>query len=94
MRQKEFTKKQVKKEIKKLLFIFNNNELQGTKFRLTDILGDYQNNSMKRHIKEVLFYNLHDTSFHGTTWYFKYPTKSAKKLAKKVMKTKYVTYNF
>jgi len=92
MRQKQFTKKQVKSKIEKILEIWKQTNLNGEKFKLTNIIGDYTNNSMNRYIKETLFYNLGDGSPAGATWYFKYSKKkSAKKLAKKVMNAKNVT---
>jgi hypothetical protein len=90
MRQKEFTKSEVKTKIKDIKKAWKEYDLDGATFSLKDFLGDYTNNSMLRHIKEVLFAN---TTPNGRTWYFKYPKKSSKKLAKKVMKTTYATKN-
>jgi hypothetical protein len=86
MRQKEFTKKQVKRKIETFLKIWKKQKLDGKNFPLTIIIGDYKNNSMNRYIKETLFYNNGDSSRNGATWFLRYPKKSAKKLAKKVMK--------
>lgn len=91
MRQKQFTKKQVKAKIKRVLSVWKNRELNGKRLSLKSVLGDYTYNSMNRHIKETLFYNIESNTRNGAVWFLKYPNKSAKKLAKKVMKNKYVT---
>jgi hypothetical protein len=91
MRHKKFTKKQVKSKIKSFLKIWKDEKLDGEKFPLTSIIGNYNNNSMNRFIKETLFYNLGDGTRNGATWYLKYPKKSPKKLAKKVMKAINIT---
>lgn len=91
MRQKQFTKKQVKAKIRKVLTEWKNKKLDGKRLSLKSVLGDYTYNSMNRHIKEVLFYNLESNTRNGAIWYLRYPKKRAKKLAKKVMKAIYVT---
>jgi len=93
MRQKEFTKKQVKQEIKIILnywkFVHPKNPSE--KVSLRSVIGDYQNNAMLRSIKEVLFDHIGKADRNGATWYLRYPKKGPKELAKKVMKTTYVT---
>ena len=92
MRQKEFTKKQVRKEIKEILKFWRNIHLKrGQKVSLRNSIGDYQNNAMLRSIKEVLFDHIGKADRNGATWYLRYPKKGSKELAKKVMKTTYVT---
>lgn len=91
MRQKNFTKKQVKMRLKKVLLKWKTFKLQGKYFPLTTVLGNYRTNSMTRYIKETLFYNLGDANRNGANWYLKYPKKNTKKLAKKVMKATNIT---
>jgi hypothetical protein len=91
MRQKEFTKEQVRKVIKKVRKNWKSKKLNGTSDSLRAIIGDYQNVSILRHVKEVLFLNKGQHVRNGAKWYLKYPKKSSKKLANKVMKFKNAT---
>jgi hypothetical protein len=93
MKQKNFTKRQVKIALKRILKTWKNRKLDGQQVSLKGVIGDYTNISMYRYIKEVLFYG--DMGSYkgrcGAIWYLKYPKKSMKKLTKKVMKAKNVT---
>ena len=91
MKQKQFTKKEVKSKIKKVLKVWEKQKLEGKKFSLRSVLGDYQNNSMNRFIKETLFYNEGDNGPLGATWHLKGYKKGPKKLAKRVMNAKNIT---
>ena len=91
---KQFTEQQVKSKIKKILKVWKRGKLDGKYFKLAHFIGDYTHNSMNRYIKETLFYNLNDGSPAGATWYLLHPKKSAKKLAKRVMKSHRVTKPF
>ena len=94
MKTKEFTQKEVEKKIKKVLVKFEKKLKSGRLFPLTEVLGDYTFNSRNRHIKEVVFVNKNfNLGNLGRIWGLRYPREGAKKLSKRVMNTKYVTFN-
>ena len=95
MKTKEFTQKEVEKKIKKVLVKFEKKQKRSRLFPLTEILGNYTYNSRNRHIKEVLFENTSPFCFGklGGVWMLRFPRKNVKELAKRVMNTKYVTFN-
>ena len=92
MKTKEFTQKEVQKKIKKVLIKFEKKKQESPLFPLTEVLGDYSFNSRNRHIKEVLFENKSNHGRLGGVWRLRHPGEKPKRLAKRVMDTKYVTY--
>lgn len=88
MRQKPFTKKEIKEDIKKILHEVRIQKLDGEVFSLVDLIGDYQFDTRNRYIKEVLFESNENFGPKGARWFLRYPLKTPRQLAKKVMKFK------
>ena len=86
MRSKEWTKKEVKKDIKRILKTVKDEKLNGKIFSLKELIGDYTWDSKSRYIKEALFYNSDTYGRLGSRWHLKNPKSTPKELAKKVMK--------
>lgn len=86
MREKEWSKKEVKKDIKRILKTIKEEKLDGKVFSLKELIGDYTWDSKSRYIKEALFYNTDTFGRNGSRWHLKHPKLTAKESAKKVMK--------
>ena len=91
MRNKEFYRHEVESKLKEVLAVWRSKKLGGkSNVELTDVIGNYQFNSMNRHIKEVIFFRATNPDW-KKAWYLRYPRKNVKELADIIMNSKNVT---